>query len=132
MQHTLGFLTPVQQKQQAAKGGVDDSWLQADKSKRAYVLSKETKEKIASSHELYSKAIKVRPQGSMYVGSRAMANTKLVQWIEEPLLKCSYITTACLGSAGTSAKHVPKADTKCDFPLLNGTHERYSGVASKR
>ena len=80
--NAIGFLTPVQQKQQAAKGGIDDSWLQADKSKRTYVLSKETKEKIASNQALYSKAVKVQPQGSMYVGARAMANTKLVQWIK--------------------------------------------------
>ena len=35
------------------------SWLQADKSKRTYVLSNETKEKIANNQDLYTKAIKV-------------------------------------------------------------------------
>ena len=116
--NALGYLTPVQQKKQAAMGGVSDDWLGAPKTKRAYVLSKDTKAKIEENRKNTIQATRVRPQGTMYVGERALANTKLVQWVQEPLIKVSYITTACLGSAGTSAKRQDdNSDKNSDFSM---------------
>lgn len=100
----LGFLTQVQQKKPRTVGGVDGNWMGPSKTKQAYVMSKETKAKIAINQWKHAEAVvKVRLQGTMYVGGRAMADTKLVQCVKEPLMKSSFITTACLASASSSA-----------------------------
>lgn len=52
----LGFLTPVQQKKLAKARGVDDNWLRPSETKRAYVMSKETKAKIAANQERQAQA----------------------------------------------------------------------------
>ena len=113
----LGFMHPAQQKKMAATTGVSDNWLGPTDEKRAYVLSKQTKEKIAANKIRTENACKVRPQGTAYVGGRAMANTKLTQWVKEPLLKCSYITTACMASASAGATRITGADLHSDFAL---------------
>lgn len=98
-------------------GGVSNNWLGPTDGKRAYVLSKETKEKIAANKIRTELACKVRPQGTAYVGSRAIANAKLTQWVKEPLLKCSYITTACMASASSGTTRVAGADLHNNFAL---------------
>ena len=120
----LGFLTPVEQKRLATARGVNDNWLGPSNGKRAYVMSKETKIKIAVNQRRQAQATKVRPQGTMYVGSCAMANTKLVQWVKEPTMKTSYITPACLGSASTSATPVESEGAQSDLRL-----ERFQEIA---
>ena len=52
-----------------------------------------------------------------YVGARTMENRKLTQWSKEPLMQCSYITTACLGSDSTSATRLHASNPNSDFSL---------------
>ena len=117
--NALGYLTPVQQKKQAATGGISDDWLGAPKTKRAYVLSKDSKAKIEENRKNTINATRVRPQGTMYVGERALANTKLVQWVHTGTPCQGFIHHhSLLGSAGTSAKRQHGHDDRnSDFSM---------------
>ena len=99
----LGYWHPKEQRNHHRNAVPDHSFLKRAAPARTYVLSKSTKEKIAENRRRSISALKVRSQGTAFIGSGAFNNTKLTMWAKEPSMRSSYITSACLGSAGSGA-----------------------------
>ena len=116
--NALGFLTPKRQRELAHMGAVvDESWLPGVAPARTYVLSADTRERIRANREKQQRTEMVRSQGTMTVGDPAFDGPKLTRWVQEPTMLCSYITSACLASAGSGAKDLGTSYRSSDFSM---------------
>ena len=104
----LGFVHPTKQIEAARVQGVSpESLLGDDVPKRTYVLSAEEKTKREDNRMMATKCATVHADGLAYVGDVAFNHVRPMEWTHEPLLQHSYMTTAALHQAGTSARQLP-------------------------
>ena len=101
----LGYETPEDQRQRVRSGGVAPSQVfNAKVDPRTYVLSDETKAKIAENRKRAEQHAVVMAEGLAYVGSDAFDKVELTtEFVKEPLLRHTYITTRVVNSAGVDA-----------------------------
>ena len=102
--HALGYLDPQQQRSAARTTGASPESILGDKApKRTYVLSPDTRDKIERNRaraEIYER---IRSEGMIYVGDEAFNRVRPMQFVHEPTLKKSYMSSAALHQAGVSA-----------------------------
>ena len=70
---------------------------------RTYVLSNETKRKIEENRKLAELYSKIHSEGLTYVGYEAFKHLRPMQWVQDPTLRHSYMSTAAMYQAGASA-----------------------------
>ena len=102
--YCLGFeLVPEQIKHQATRG-IDPEVVLGDGAPgRTYVMSAAQKDKIKSNRRLTELQSRMFGDGLAYIGDAAFRQVGPMQWANDPVLRHSYITTAALHQAGSSA-----------------------------
>ena len=102
--HCLGFeLVPEQIKHQSTRG-IDPEVVLGDGAPgRTYVMSAAQQDKITHNRRLAELQSQIFGDGLAYIGNEAFRHVRPMQWANDPVLRHSYITTAALHQAGSSA-----------------------------
>ena len=113
----LGYVDPEEQRALARTVGHSQDQVWDDGlPPRTYVLSTETKEKIKANRILAEKRATIVAEGKIYMGSGGFKARETTQFVKEPLLKTSYITTGALNRAGPdSFKVIKGAPPRSEF-----------------
>lgn len=101
---SLGFEMPGDQIKRASIAAITPEMLLGDEPPpRTYVLSNETKRKIEENRKLAELYAKIHSEGLAYVGYEAFKHLRPMQWVQDPTLRHSYMSTAVMHQAGAGA-----------------------------